>query len=149
MRTISRIVTILFVAGIAVLIAAPAAADHDTVTVEVRSISAVPDGDDFDQRLDDIRGRLQRGFEDYSSFRQIDRKSRTITHDGSRNFELPTEDTLTLSYHGRTDEFVRLGLVLEDRFSTTLRATPGSTFFQAGLRYDDSLLILAITVEED
>lgn len=149
MRT-TPLLTILAVAALATLTASPAAADNqqrDSVTVEVRSIVATPEGDEFDSDLEDLRGRLERGFEDYSSFRQLERDSRTVQQDDSEQFELPTDDNLTLGFEGRDDEFVRLGLDLEDRLSTTLRATPGSTFFQAGLRYEDGLLVLAITVE--
>lgn len=146
MHRVARAVTVSIVAAVALLMAAPLAAE-EKVTVEVRSIAASVDGDEFDEELDDIKGRLHRGFEDYSSFRQLDRQTRDIQRDEKAQFDLPTDDLLTLGYDGRADDFVRLGLVLEDRLSTTLRATPGSTFFQAGLRYEDGLLILAITVE--
>ncbi len=146
MPTISKLMVALMATALVMSLAATAAAD-DSVAIEVRAIAASPDGDEFDSRLDDIEQRLERGFSDYSSFRQIDRHHKTIERDESAEFELPTGDVLVLSYNGRADDFVRLGLQLEDRFSTTLRATPGSTFFQAGLVYDESTLVLAITVE--
>ena len=142
----ARVVTISMVAAMVLLTAMPVAAE-EKVTVEVRSITASVEGEEFDEELDDIKSRLHRGFEDYSSFRQLDRQTRQIERDDKTEFKLPSDDLLTLGYDGRTDDFVRLGLVLEDRLSTTLRASPGSTFFQAGLRYDDGLLIVAITVE--
>lgn len=152
MRTVADILTTLAVVGLVSLVAVEAAADEEDgdageVGVEVRTIVATPDGEEFDSELDDLRGRLERGFEDYSSFRQLDRQRRSIDGDAGQDFELPTDDRLTLSYQGRDDDYVRLGLELEERLSTTVRATPGSTFFQAGLEYDEGLLILAITVE--
>lgn len=149
MRTVVKIVTVLFVVGFGSSIAAEAAA-NDAIDVDVRVISASDEGDEVDDELQDIEGRLQRGFEDEgkTSFEQLDRHTRQIALNSSEDFELPTDDQLTLAYNGRADDFVRLGLTLHGRVSTTLRATPGSTFFQAGLRHGDNLLVLAITVED-
>lgn len=146
MRTFSKSMIAAFCACVMVLLAAPAMAD-DSITVEVRTIAASADGDDFDDALEDIRNRLERGFEGYTSFQQLDRQTRPIERDDDQDFELPTGDTLILAYNGRADDLVKLGLTLETRLSTTLRATPGSTFFQAGLNYEDATLVLAITVE--
>lgn len=146
MREMIKIWVALVVAVTVVAVASPAVA-QDAVSLEVRSILATVDGDEFDPRLDPLRGRLERGFSDYSSFRQLDLQSQTVERGQEASFDLPTDDTLLLTYNGRADEFVKLGLVLESRLSTTLRATPGSTFFQAGLRHEDGMLILAITVE--
>ncbi len=131
--------------GLITLAASPALAG-DSVSVEVRVIAATSDGDEFDDDLEDIRNRLERGFTDYSSFEELGRQTHRIEKDSSQNFGLPTGDTLTLTYNGSDDEFVKLGLVLETKLSTNLRATPGSTFFQAGLSYKDGTLVLAITV---
>lgn len=135
------------VTTMALLIVASPAWAEDSVSVEVRAIAADSDGDHIDEELEDIESRLRRGFTDYSSFRHIERNRRDIERDDAAAFELPTDDLLTLTYRGHTDEFVQLGLELENRLSTSLRATPGSTFFQAGLTYGEGTLVLAITVE--
>ena len=119
---------------------------QETISVEVRVISADDESDHLDESLEDLRDRLARGFRDYTSFTELDRQRRNIALDESASFELPTGDTLILTNNGKAEAFVKLGLNLESRLSTTLRATPGSTFFQAGLRHEDALLILAITV---
>ena len=146
-RRVHKLLVVLMTIAAMVFVASSAAAE-ESVTVEVRAIAAGDDEKQVDDELADIENRLQRGFSDYSSFRHIEQSEQTIERGDDATFELPTdEDRLTLSYHGRTDEFVKLGLDLENRLTTTLRATPGSTFFQAGLTYNDSTLVLAITVE--
>lgn len=146
MRALMKLMILMCGLAMITLAASPALAG-ESVTVEVRIIAATADGNDFDDELEDIRNRLERGFSDYSSFEQLGRQSQQIRQGRSQNFSLPTGDTLTLSYNGSDDEFVKLGLVLENRLSTNLRATSGSTFFQAGLNYQDGTLVLAITVE--
>ncbi len=129
------------------VVATPAMAEEDTISVEVRAIAAGIQEESFDPALEDLRSRLERGFRDYISFEEISRHSHTIALDGSRDFELPTDDVLALSFRGRDDDLVKLGLTLGDRLDTSLRVSPGSTFFQAGLRYERRMLVLAITVE--
>ena len=128
-------------------IATPAMAEEDTISVQVRAIAAGIQEESFDPALEDLRTRLERGFRDYTSFEELSRHSHTITIDDSREFELPTDDVLALSFRGRDDELVKLGLTLGDRLDTSLRVSQGSTFFQAGLRYERRMLVLAITVK--
>ncbi len=125
----------------------PMAVAEETITVEVRTIHATPEGDEIDEELKDMENRLRQGITNYSSFRQLNRERHQVEKGGAAEFELPTEDLLTIRFNGVEDDFVRLGLTLGSRLDTTLRASSGSTFFQAGLRYDDGLMVLAITVE--
>lgn len=148
-RTITTWVLGLMVAVAIVFSTTSAMADdkQEAVSIEVRMIAAGIDEDSFDSELKDLRSRLQRGFRDYTSFEQLDRQTRPIEVNDERDFELPTEDTLTVGYLGRDGELKRLRLALGERLDTSLRVAPGSTFFQAGLRYDRRLLILSITVD--
>ncbi len=145
MWTYRKLITTCFFLGALLLVSIPAAAE-ESVTVEVRAIAATADGEDCDRALRRLCGRLQRGFGAYSHFRQIDRNSLRLGQGDSGELSLPTGNHLTLEFHGVTDDFVKLGLSIDDRLNTTLRASPGSTFFQAGLSYGDGILILAITV---
>ncbi len=133
--------------ALALVFPASSAVAEESITVEVRAIAAGIHDDSFDPALEDLRGRLERGFRDYTSFEQITRRSREISLDSFADFTLPTEDTLTISFRGLDDHLVKLGVTLGDRLDTSLRVSPGSTFFQAGLRYDRRMLVLAITVE--
>lgn len=147
MPHIMRYIPALLVATAIFFSASVAAADDGDLSVQVRTIVATVEDNGFDEDLQDIRGQLERGFEGYNSFRQIDTQTRRLADGAPARFELPTDDELRLNYHGRDDEFVRLGLAIGERLSTTLRATPGSTFFQAGLRHQNGILVLAITVQ--
>lgn len=141
-----QFISIFFFAAAFLFVSAPAFA-QETVSVEVRSIAASSDGAGFDSRLNDLRARLQRGFAGYSSFQQLDNHQVTLRQGAANSLRLPTGGTLTLEYQGMAGDLVKLGLSIEGRLNTTLRATPGSTFFQAGLSYQSGILILAITVE--
>lgn len=145
MWTLRKLITTLFVVGSLLILSSPAAAE-ETISVEVRVIAASTDGDSFDRQLSDLRGRLERGFAGYSSFRQLDHQTLRLGRNQTGTVELPTDNTLSLQYQGAAGDFVNLRLSIGDRLNTTLRATPGSTFFQAGLNYDGGILILAITV---
>ncbi len=138
---------VALVLAAAMVIGAPTAMAEESISVEVRTIVATPEGDEIDDELRDMENRLRQGITNYSSFRQINRQRLTVERDEPGEFELPTDDELIIRYTGREGDFVKLGLALGSRLDTTLRASPGSTFFQAGLRYDDGLLVLAITVE--
>jgi len=125
--------------------ARPAAAQD--VTVRVRSIAATKQGDAFDSKLGDLKNELQKAFGGYSNFQLIDDNSFTLQQSQSRTTELPGGTQLTLTFHGVTADLLRIGLAIGDQFSTTLRASRGSTFFQAGLDYKNGMLILAITAK--
>lgn len=145
MRTLKKLIATFFVLGALLLLASPAMAS-ESVSVEVRTIMASTDGEDCDRRLRRLCSRLERGFGGYSSFRQLGNDTLNLDEGESGSIRLPNASTLTLEYFGTTGEFVKLGLTIGERLNTTLRATPGSTFFQAGLNHDGGILILAITV---
>lgn len=146
MRTLTNYILLVFVLGSLFTFSQPVAA-QDTVTVQVRSIAASTKGDSFDGRLSDLRRNLERGFAGYTSFEQVGVHSFALAEKGAESVSLPNGSTLTMTFHGRAGEFINLGLAIGGRLNTTLRASPGSTFFQAGLNYRDGILILAITVK--
>lgn len=134
---------VFVVAGL-FLFSQPLAAE--TVTVQVRSIAASTQGTSFDARLNDLRANLDRGFAKYTNFQQVGVSSFSLNVKQSHDVALVSGDGLTMTFHGRAGDFIKLGLAIGSRLNTTLRVTPGSTFFQAGLNYRDGILILAITV---
>ncbi|RDV36189.1 hypothetical protein DV096_20320 [Bradymonadaceae bacterium TMQ3] len=145
MRTLRNLLTFAFAFGLLLSFSVNASA-QEKVTVEVRAIAAGSAGEGFDSQLSDLRRRLERGFAGYSSFRQVASSRLALGAGESDDVTLPDGSTLTMTSHGKEENFVKLGLSIGDRLNTTLRATPGSTFFQAGLNYQDGILILAITV---
>lgn len=146
MRTALNIFIALLTLG-TLLGFSPGEAHADSITVEVRSIVASTEGDAFDNRLDDLKTKLQKAFRGYKSFKQLGRRSLKFKEDKEKSMPLPNGSELTLTYHGMAGDLVKLGLSIAGKMSTTLRASPGSTFFQAGMDHDDGMLILAITVK--
>ncbi|MFP4597057.1 MAG: hypothetical protein ACOC9J_01315 [Persicimonas sp.] len=147
MRTLLNImVTLTMLVGI-VGYAQPASAQQKDVTIKIRSIAASKHGDSFDKRLDSLKGQLQKAFGSYTNFKLIDEKSFELAKGKSNTASVPGGTKVTVSFEGTSGDFLRLGLSIADKLSTTLRASPGSTFFQAGLDYKDGMLILAITAK--
>ncbi|RAL21823.1 hypothetical protein DL240_13305 [Lujinxingia litoralis] len=145
MRTLRNLFTFVFAFGLFLTISVSASA-QEKVTIEVRAIAASNQSEGFDSQLSDLRRRLERGFAGYTSFRQVASSRLSLADGESDDVSLPDGSTLTMTSHGKQESFVKLGLTIGDRLNTTLRATPGSTFFQAGLSYQSGILILAITV---
>lgn len=119
----------------------------EPITVEVRSIAASKDGEGVDDSLEDMQSKLEKVFGNYSTFEQVDRSSIELDKNQQKSVELPENSVLEVTFHGFSDDLIKVGISVADKLSTTLRMSSGSTFFQAGLDYKDGILILAITVE--
>ena len=118
------------------------------ISVEVRSIAASKTDEGFDKELSDLKGKLEKVFGSYSTFEQLSQKSVQLDKGKNKSLTLPEGSTLKVTFHGFADDLIKLGIDVGGKLSTTLRASPGSTFFQAGLQYGDGILILAITVDK-
>lgn len=146
MRTLLKILLMVTLLAGVVGFSQPAAAQQE-VTVRVRSIAASKTGDSFDSRLNDLKGKLTRAFGGYTSFKQVGDSRFQIKEGQSESVSVPGGTSVRVTFHGVSGDFYRLGLAIGDKLRTTLRASPGSTFFQAGLDYKDGMLILAITAD--
>lgn len=135
-------------ATLVVVLGASPPVSAQTVDVEVRAISASKDGESFDEKLSDLKAKLQKVFANYTEFEQISKTSVQLDKGQTNSVKLPEGSTLEITFHGLADDLIKIGVDVGDKLSTTLRASPGSTFFQAGLEYDDGILILAITVDK-
>lgn len=139
----------LLLALVSTLLPARASAEEaPTIQVDVRSIAAQRESGDTDPRLDDLRTRLERDFDNYETFRQLDRQTLDLDKGQSDSVSLPGDRRFEVTYHGTVDNLLKLGIDVAGRLSTTVRASPGSTFFQAGLEHEDGILVVAITVRE-
>lgn len=145
MRTLTHMLLALSVLMIGVVGAAPEAS---ALTVEVRSIAADQQGKPYiDPRLGDLKGQLQsRGFSAYKSFKLVDTKTVQLPEQRPGQVTLVNGDTLALTFEGKDGKLAKLRLVILCKLDTRLRVSPGSTFFQAGLRHGSATLILAIVV---
>lgn len=146
MRTPIKFFFTLLMFGALLGLSSPAFA-QDSITVEVRSIYASKDGSSFDSSLNDLKNKLTRAFGGYTNFEQVGDTSLKISKSKSKSTRLANGSTMKLTFHGETGRFVKLGLSIASKLNTTLKATKGSTFFQAGLNYKSGILILAITVK--
>lgn len=145
MRAFSHIVIATCVVGAILALSQPAAAQ--TVSVEVHAIAASNDGEGVDDELEDMADKLQKVFGNYSTFEQVETTTIEVDKGEQKSVQLPQGSTLQVTFHGFADDLIKLGINVGDKLSTTLRASSGSTFFQAGLEYGDGILILAITPE--
>ena len=145
MRTLLNFMMMMvFITGSLFVLSQPVAAE--TVTVQVRSIAASTQGTSFDPQLSDLKSNLDKGFANYTNFKQVGSTSFKLGDKASNTTKLASGDDLTMTFHGRAGDFVKLGLAIGSRLNTSLRVKPGSTFFQAGLNYQNGILILAITL---
>lgn len=145
MRTALNIFLTLLVLG--TLMGASPEAHADPITVEVRTIAASTEDSGFDSRLDPLKGKLTKAFRGYKSFKLVGKRTLRLREKKGKSMPLPNGTELTLTFNGMAGNLVKLGLSIANKMSTTLRASRGSTFFQAGMDYDDGILILAITVD--
>ncbi len=145
MRTLLNIMLTLAVLAGTIGFARPAEAAQ--VTIRIRSIAAGTHGHVFDKELDDLKSKLQKAFRGYTSFKLINDTQFTLQAHTSHTVAVPGGTKVTMTFDGMAGQFLRLGLAIGDKLHTTLRASPGSTFFQAGLDYKDGMLILAITAK--
>ncbi len=121
-------------------------ASAESITVQIRSIHASNDGKSFDPKLKDLKGKLSKAFGGYTNFSQVSVSKFSVAKKEKKSASLPNGSSMTVTFHGYAGKFIKLGLGIAGKLNTTLRASPGSTFFQAGLNYKGGILILAITV---
>ena len=124
----------------------PEASAQDA-SVEVRTIEASRNGDEIDAKLSDLKGELNVAFAGYTSFRQLSVDRLALNQGEPKGVTLPNGADMTITFNGHAGEMVKLGLAIAGKMSTTLRITSGGTFFQAGMKHGDGILILAIKVE--
>lgn len=141
----NMLMALVMLAGL--VLAAPAQAFAQDITVQVRSISASQEGTKFDPKLEDLRKKLGKAFKGYTNFELVGDNTFKVALDETKTTSLPNGDTISVSFHGMAGKFIRLGLGIAGKLNTTLRASSGSTFFQAGLEYQSGILILAITIQ--
>jgi hypothetical protein len=146
MRTILHLITTLVLVTSFGLFT-PAVAQAETISVQIQSIAASSTGTSFDPSLESLRPKLQKAFGGYSNFQRVGDTTFTLKNGERQGTKLPDGSTINITFHGLAGKFIKLGLGVAGKLNTTLRASPGSTFFQAGLEYQDGILILAITVK--
>ncbi len=121
-------------------------AGEPEVKFRVTVLLATAQGDHVDPQIGKrIREYLAKSFgARYSSFRQLDTRVLRVALDKTGEMLLPDQSTLGLRFRDIHGEFVKLTMTIKD-LQTTIRIRNGGLFFQAGHRYKNGILVLAIS----
>ena len=134
---------------LALLAAVPSVA-ADTVSVDVGSIYASNDGTSIDPALGTIRGKLHSMF-NYTSYRMLDRKRRSLSVGEAGEFELPGRRTMRATPLPSRGDKVRLSIQISEGprslLTTTLGLRRGGVVLVGGPPHQSGVLILIISAE--
>jgi hypothetical protein len=132
------------------LIAAVPSEAADTVIVDVGAVYASNEGTSVDTALGTIRGKLHSMF-NYTSYRMLDRKSRSLAVGETGEFELPGRRTMRATPLPARGDKVRLSIQISEGprnlLTTTLGLRRGGMVLVGGPAYQSGVLILLISAE--
>lgn len=135
------------------LVVGAAAAFAEEVRVQISTIYAhnAP-APSMDPGLEALASELRSGFSGYNAFDLIGSHAVEVPVGETRTVELPDKDrsVLQVGFPGRVDSdrsLLRLSVGLRGKIAAEVKASPGSTFFQAGLIYEEGILVLAIRAD--
>jgi len=141
--------TVPFLLLLLLLAAVPSEA-AETVTVDVGAVYASNEGASIDPALGTIRGKLQSMF-NYTSYRMLDRKRRSLSVGETGEFELPGRRTLRATPLPAQGDKVRLSIRISDGprnlLTTTLGLRRGGMVLVGGPSHQSGVLILLISAE--
>jgi hypothetical protein len=122
----------------------------NTVSVEIGSVYASNEGSSVDPVLGNIRGKLQAMF-NYTSYRLLDRKRRSLAVGETGEFELPGRRTMRVTPQPAQGNKVRLSVQLtegqKNLLTTTLGLSRGGMVLVGGPSHQAGVLILIISAE--
>jgi len=140
---------LFFLLLLALLAAVPSEA-ADTVTVDVGAVYASNEGTSIDPALGTIREKLQSMF-NYSSYRMLDRKRRSLSVGETGEFELPDRRSMRATPLPARGEKVRLSIQISEGprnlLTTTLGLRRGGMVLVGGPPHQSGVLILIISAE--
>ncbi|MHB1013213.1 MAG: hypothetical protein ACYC37_09970 [Desulfobacteria bacterium] len=132
------------------LLAAVPSEAANTVTVDVGAVYASNEGASTDTALGAIRGKLRSMF-NYTSYRMLDRKRRTLDVGEAGEFELPDRLTMRATRLPARGDKVRLSIRISDGprnlLTTTLGLRRGGMVLVGGPPHKAGVLILIISAE--
>jgi len=141
--------TVPFLLLLLLLAAVPSEA-AETVAVDVGAVYASNEGASIDPALGTIRGKLQSMF-NYTSYRMLDRKRRSLSVGETGEFELPGRRTLRATPLPAQGDKVRLSIRISDGprnlLTTTLGLRRGGMVLVGGPSHQSGVLILLISAE--
>jgi hypothetical protein len=120
------------------------------VSVDVGSVYASNEGTTIDPALEMIRGKLQSMF-NYTSYRMLDRKRRSLSVGETGEFELPGRRAMRATPLASRGGKVRLSIRISDGprnlLTTTLGLRRGGMVLVGGPSHQAGVLILIISAE--
>src|SRR5512135_1135396 len=121
-----------------------------TVTVDVGAVYASNEGTSIDPALGTIRGKLLSMF-NYTSYRMLDRKRRTLSVGETGEFELPGGRSMRATPLTAQGDKVRLSIRISEGqrnlLTTTLGLRRGGMVLVGGPPHQSGVLILIISAE--
>ena len=142
--------TLPFLALLLALFAAVACEAADTVSVDVGAIYASNEGTSIDPALGTIRTKLRSMF-NYTSYRMLDRKRRSLSVGETGEFDLPGQRTMRATPLPSQGDKVRLSIQISEGprmlLTTTLGLRRGGMVLVGGPSYQSGVLILIISAE--
>jgi len=134
---------------LALLAAVPSGA-AEPVAVDVAAVYASNDGTSIDPALGTIRGKLRSMF-NYTSYRMLDRKRRSLSVGETGEFELPGRRTMRATSLPAQGDKVRLSVQISEGpknlLTTTLGLRRGGMVLVGGPSHQAGVLILIISAE--
>lgn len=126
----------------------PTAVEAQEVKFRVRVLLGTKQGSRIDPQIGpEVKRYLKKSFgARYSSFRQLDNRVLRVEMNQTGEVALPDQTVLKLRFRDIQGEFVKLTMEIK-ALKTTIRIRDGGLFFQAGHRYKNGMLILAISAE--
>ena len=142
--------TLPFLALLLALLAAVPCEAADTVSVDVGAIYASNEGTSIDPALGTIRGKLRSMF-NYTSYRMLDRKRRSLSVGETGEFDLPGQRTMRATPLPSQGDKVRLSIQISEGprmlLTTTLGLRRGGMVLVGGPSHQAGVLILIISAE--
>ena len=140
----------IFILLLLLLTAALPAEAADTVTVDVGAVYASNEGTSIDPALGTIRTKLRSMF-NYTSYRMLDRKRRTLSVGETGEFELPGGRSMRATPLPAQGDKVRLSIRISEGpknlLTTTLGLRRGGMVLVGGPPHQTGVLILIISAE--
>ncbi|MCL2325092.1 MAG: hypothetical protein FWC40_01110 [Proteobacteria bacterium] len=128
-----------------------AKAQRDVLVFDVRLIAASHTAHvSFSDGLNDLKSELSSGFSSFTTFELIQRTTVMARASLPGAFFVPSDipTTVRLRYVAKDlkDNLYTVDMTINDKFSASLKLSKGAVFFQAGLPYGDSTIIVAMTL---
>lgn len=116
---------------------------QEQVACEIHVIHAQKGKPHMDPKLKSMARYLNNAFARYQSFKRINKDAFRLGLQKSDRTKLPNGDHLKLTFLGGEKNMLRLAMELSG-LKTTVKVRDGGLFFQAGHKYKNGMLVVAI-----